>query len=1002
MPKCVAWPPAKVCRLSLPSDSFTSVLVIFVLVVLLLFVPECLSRFVCSSVRPPIASPVTVSLISDHGLRRTFVGQATGIVSAWKKKRSKRMCGSKGKRKKNGRGKKAKGTTTDFTKREETEQMGAKNIMTKKAKTNTNTKKKMMWKKEEGGKGKSEERKRMEEEEEERRKEEEEEEEERRKEEEEEEEERRKEEEEEEEERRKEEEEERRKEEEEERRKEEEEERRKEEEEEEEERRKEEEEEEEERRKEEEEEEEERRKEEEEERRKEEEEERRKEEEEERREEEEEGRVVTKGHKREENKAEKAMSRKPNTKGTEKPKEERKRNRKEAKNGKGISGSKGQAARHPFDHFPISHLPFDHRLSQCAHLFRQCRRLPLPLHVPFRCLFRLFSFIFCPYFLRLPLLLLIVVHSSFAQQCPSLQPPCRCAPSVYEPVAIICENAGSLQDALRAAAPAKQFPIDSLSILGTAIPSLPAGAFSDWTILRLVLNRNTLSQIEEGAFDGIPLDSLVELDLSDNSLANIGTKPGGICQLRNMRKLYLNRNGIGQLSHQFFNSLASKELLQKLEFRGNKLTDQSLNEGGAAGEGGQQQGMFGALRNLQELSLETNGLSAVPSVALSAQRGTLTNLNLGLNQIKEVPVGALNFPELTSLSLEFNGLPMIVPHAFQHVPRLQYLYLTGNKFPAWSPDMFRFVPDLRTLGIGETPISVIPANAFIHTPNLMRLEMSEAAVDTIEPGAFQRTPMIQAIVLNKNRLTRVRADMFQGLGELYSLDLQGNRLEAVEPRGFANLAALRHLDISYNLLQSLPMDTFDGTFEPSTDDRRVIYACENPWLCDSQLEWFRQLLRDNLDIDIDKPGCVAACGPGMECPPEGTPLRALDFCPSQEGIPPPMPLAGTALSLVGWIILAAIMTVLLISICLMALLRYGMSHRRKKMKEQEIEDEQRIMSSAAASAYQLPSGFSSTLPRRNYATIAGGYGTGGVSFGSPIELDLPPAHNLDDRPNYFM
>ncbi|KAL3080243.1 hypothetical protein niasHT_039106 [Heterodera trifolii] len=490
--------------------------------------------------------------------------------------------------------------------------MGAKNIMTKKAKTNTKTKKKMMWKKEEGGKGKSEERKRMEEEEEERRKEEEEG--------------------------------------------------------------------------------------------------RRKEKEEE--EEEEEGRVVTKGHKREENEAEKAMSRKPKTKGTEKPKEERKRNRKEAKNGKGISGSKGQAARHPFDHFPISHLPFDRRLSQCAHLFGQCRRLPLPLHVPFRCLFRLFSSILCssffpfrPYFLRLPLLLLIVVHSSFAQQCPSLQPPCRCAPSVYEPVAIICENAGSLQDALRAAAPAKQFPIDSLSILGTAIPSLPAGAFSDWTILRLVLNRNTLSQIEEGAFDGIPLDSLVELDLSDNSLANIGTKA--------MQKLkafimkadlwhfpfknilsHFSPNGIGQLSPQFFNSLASKELLQKLEFRGNKLTDQSLNEGGAAGEGGQQQGMFGALRNLQELSLETNGLSAVPSVALSAQRGTLTNLNLGLNQIKEVPVGALNFPELTSLSLEFNGLPMIVPHAFQHVPRLQYLYLTGNKFPAWSPDMFRFVPEL--------------------------------------------------------------------------------------------------------------------------------------------------------------------------------------------------------------------------------------------------------------------------------------------------------------------
>nr|CAD2184721.1 unnamed protein product [Meloidogyne enterolobii] len=362
--------------------------------------------------------------------------------------------------------------------------------------------------------------------------------------------------------------------------------------------------------------------------------------------------------------------------------------------------------------------------------------------------------------------------------------------------------------------------------------------------------------------------------------------------------------------------------------------------------------------------------------------------------IKDVPISALNFPQLSSLSLEFNGLSVIVPQAFQHVPKLEYLYLTGNKFPAWSSEMFRFIPELKTLGIGETPISVIPTNAFVHTPNLMRLEMSEAAVDTIEPGAFQRTPIIQAIVLNKNRLTRIRSDMFQGLQELYSLDLQGNRLEQVENKAFANLPALRHLDISYNLLQTLPMDTFEGTFEPTSDDRRVIYACENPWLCDSKLEWFRQMLRDNLDIDIDKPGCVAACGPSPNnCPPEGTPLRALDFCPSQEGTVEPMPLVGTALSLVGWIILVTIMTVLVISICLMALIRYGMSHRRKKIKDAEIEDEQRIMSSAsaAASAYH-----GSTLPRNIYHPSS-------TVYGSPagIDLDLPPAHNLEERHHHY-
>jgi hypothetical protein len=137
------------------------------------------------------------------------------------------------------------------------------------------------------------------------------------------------------------------------------------------------------------------------------------------------------------------------------------------------------------------------------------------------------------------------------------------------------------------------------------------------------------------------------------------------------------------------------------------------------------------------------------------------------------------------------------------------------------------------------------------------------------------------------------------------------------------------------------------------------------------------LLRDNLDIDIDKPGCVAACMSSVNnCPPEGTPLRAIDFCPISDN---PLPLTGTALSLVGWIILAIIMTILMISICLMALIRYGMSHRRKKQKDHEIDDEQRIMSSV----------YQSSLYNRSYPP-------------SGVGIDLPTAHNLDDRPNYFI
>ncbi|ETN71482.1 hypothetical protein NECAME_19318, partial [Necator americanus] len=79
---------------------------------------------------------------------------------------------------------------------------------------------------------------------------------------------------------------------------------------------------------------------------------------------------------------------------------------------------------------------------------------------------------------------------------------------------------------------------------------------------------------------------------------------------------------------------------------------------------------------------------------------------------------------------------------------------------------------------------------------------------------------------------------------------------------------------SYNQLQTLPENVFMNSFLPRPNDRRVIYCCGNPWFCNNDLLWFRQMLRDNLDIDIEKPGCLAVCAASPNgCPPEGTPLR---------------------------------------------------------------------------------------------------------------------------------
>lgn len=151
---------------------------------------------------------------------------------------------------------------------------------------------------------------------------------------------------------------------------------------------------------------------------------------------------------------------------------------------------------------------------------------------------------------------------------------------------------------------------------------MPPNAFEGFLILRLVLNRNTLSQISDEAFNGALLDSIVELDLTDNNLG--GVPQTGIKNLRNLRKLYLNRNKINGLEQNSFSQLESKDILLKLELAGNRLTDSSLGDGS----------VFRPLKSLQELSLETNALTQIPSAALVNQQKTLTNLNLGLNQVR--------------------------------------------------------------------------------------------------------------------------------------------------------------------------------------------------------------------------------------------------------------------------------------------------------------------------------------------------------------------------------
>ncbi|KRY61264.1 Leucine-rich repeat-containing protein 15 [Trichinella britovi] len=565
-----------------------------------------------------------------------------------------------------------------------------------------------------------------------------------------------------------------------------------------------------------------------------------------------------------------------------------------------------------------------------------------------------------------PLFTLLSWNFSFTSgQCPPVKEPCVCTSSMHEPVSISCNNAGSLVDVIQAISGARNVQIDSLFITNTPIGNLPPLAFQQFVVVRLILNRNSIMDIDPLAFDGPLLDSLVDLDLRFNRLDKV---PGhGVGRLRRLHKLNLAHNSIGSLASRPFASYASVDYLQRLDLSNNLLLD--IDDGA-----------FDGLRNLQELSLEANGLSAVPTAPLSHLRSKLTNLNFGSNRINTIGKGSLNFPKLTSLSLEYNGLADFHLDALAGLTELNYLYLTGNHFTQWHPDIYKHVGNLRVLAVGEMAISRLPVDAFKHITGLIRLEMSEAAIDTIEQGAFQRTPNIQAIVLNKNLLSKIRVDLFRGLQALSAIDLSNNRLTSVDDRAFAGLTALRNLDLSGNELKRLEPATFNGTFQ-RTHDARVLYLCNNPWVCTEELEWLRRWLRTNRDVIIDKPECLSVCSAPEQL--RNWPLRNDDFEVTALPILPDTSANPFPFSTAGWIILAIILAILLTTIGLLALVRYFVSQKHKRQKEEA--EEQRVLSSAA-SGYQVGSAAGSAYP------------------GSVLDLNLPPVNPnvpIDDRQQRF-
>lgn len=323
---------------------------------------------------------------------------------------------------------------------------------------------------------------------------------------------------------------------------------------------------------------------------------------------------------------------------------------------------------------------------------------------------------------------------------PGITLPCSCATTRYEPVHITCDNAVSLQSVLIALGqPMFNLVIDTLIISNTPIEHLPAYAFQGHAVKRLVLRNNRLATIDGAAFDGPMRTVLQELEIRSNFLT--GVPQMGVTKLQSLNTLILAKNRISNIQKRAFEFYASKSILRKLDFSANQLQDVDA------------EAFVGGLTSIQEINFDKNFLSNIPTPALRILH-TLEDLSFGVNQLTDIPLDSLPFPNLKSLSLEVNRIEKLDPNVFLSTQSLLYLYLSANNFSQLEPETFRNVPRLKVLAMGNNGFTSLFGDSFRHVPGLVRLELSECKITRIDPGVFQGIPKVQVIVLNKNRLTQ--------------------------------------------------------------------------------------------------------------------------------------------------------------------------------------------------------------------------------------------------------
>ncbi|CAA9993289.1 unnamed protein product [Nesidiocoris tenuis] len=336
------------------------------------------------------------------------------------------------------------------------------------------------------------------------------------------------------------------------------------------------------------------------------------------------------------------------------------------------------------------------------------------------------------------------------------------------------------------------------------LPKLQSFIFLGIDIRHLTIHNSSLAVIEESSLSSMGI-GLTQLDLSQNSLGSVPSP--AFKNLHHLLILNMNHNKISVIHSRAFEGLDTLEILTLYE---NKI---STIEDGA---------FKGLAKKLRRLNIGGNGLTAVPKAVGHLEN--LRKLELQENSISHITEKDFEgLVKLDSLGLAHNHLRTVPPRAFSHLQELNSLELDGNSITHINPDAFVGLEvSLQYLRLGDNNIHQIPSDALKPLHRLRHLD------------------------LRSNNISYIAEDAFTGYGDSITfLNLQKNNIKMLPSMGFDNLNSLETLNLQNNKISHIP----EEIMEPIVDTLRVVDIMDNPLLCDCELRWYKEWIKNLKDKD---------------------------------------------------------------------------------------------------------------------------------------------------------